>query len=239
MTKAAFIVIDLETLSLSIKDAPIISLGGYLMGVIESDLNVRNNNVDFWSQNNFELKHTFHEICNYKAQQIDGRVPSKSTLDWWQEVGGDAVELLKQSENSNQYLPDVLHSFDYWLNDIQSQCDEIYILGNGAAFDNALLEIAYFDNFIERPWKYTNSLCLRTLYSIFNPDLVSLQAFTEEDCKNYLKTQSEGFVIASEGSFIKHNALHDAMFQGHKAKLMFPNSMWLAILNNTHRKPKP
>jgi 3' exoribonuclease, RNase T-like len=232
MTKAAFVMIDLETLSLDIETAPIVSVGAYLFGIIETSINSANHQKSFFEQYETDLPTTFYEVCNYAEQcKYGGKFVSDDTMSWWNSLGSDAISVIQESENTMNMLPDTLNSFNRFIDNIKTQCDDVYVFGNGAAFDNALMEINFRQYGIPIPWKYRNSLCIRTMYAtIYNRyNLVSRLVQIEEQAKDFVKQ-------LLDVEFLAHNALHDAIFQSKKAMLMLPEHTWLNIVHNTNKK---
>jgi hypothetical protein len=229
MTKSALVIIDCETLSTFVESAPIISIGAYLMGIIETDESKRTGK-DFWEQvEDYNLiSDSFHTIVNYKYQIASGRKIDTATWDWWQSVGGKAVELLDRSRETNLSLCVGLGWLSQWIKDIEGKVDEVIVLGNGAAFDNVLLEIAYREYGLDIPWKYSHSLCLRTLYGIFGL----------ESTKFEVSDVAKEMVTAKHGSFIAHDALHDCIYQAHKARMIVPGELWVNLTNNLHKRKK-
>lgn len=104
------------------------------------------------------------------------------TINWWKQQSPDALRELRKGNIS---LHKALHDFREWFGP-----SSIPVWGNGAAFDNVIMENAYLAIGEVRPWKYWDDRCYRTLASLF------------------------GFPkMPTGGEGVKHNALHDARFQ--------------------------
>jgi hypothetical protein len=212
MSKVAFVVTDLETLSTHVAIAPILSIGAAVLGVVNTE---EGNWVD-------ELHYKgFHEIVNYPEQLKFDKFVSKTTLDWWENQNDDAKKLLETSRTTSNNLVQSLISLCGWINSIKA--DHVVVLGYGSNFDNAILEINYQEYGIPIPWEYRNSLCLRTILNLYTPveEENSIEAVKKE-AAIYTK-----FILQEE--FCKHNALHDAVYESAKARIMFPLPFWLTI----------
>lgn len=113
-----------------------------------------------------------------------------SAIVWWLEQGEEAR---KEITEIGEHIGIVLSEFSVWVS-----IDEAIIWGNGANFDNNLLSIAYDKAKIQRPWKYSNDRCYRTVKALY-PDIQ----------------------IVREGVF--HNALNDARSQAKHLMQILPN----------------
>jgi exodeoxyribonuclease VIII len=152
--------VDLETMGLSYNSAII------AIGAVKFDLT--------------DIKDTFYEVVNLQSCVDAGLVIEADTVLWWLKQSKEARELLE----SKKPLPiiSVLLDFSAWIG------NSPIIWGNGADFDNVLLESAYKACHLVTPWKYTSNRCYRTIKNTF-PE------------------------IKSKVSGIKHHALDDAKNQ--------------------------
>lgn len=111
-----------------------------------------------------------------------GLVIDKETVSWWMRQKPEALKAMK----SNQVpLKEGLTAFSKWYGTKQMNT-----WGNGAAFDNVIIENAYIAVGMIRPWKYYYDRCFRTMKNIF--------PVPEEE-------------MPREG--LHHNALDDAIYQ--------------------------
>ena len=111
------------------------------------------------------------------------------TVNWW---GRQSAEARTEAFSGTRDLKEVLEEFTAYL----QQWQGCKVWGNGASFDVPLLEAAYSACDMQPPWKYFNSMCYRTLKTLY-PQIP--------------------FVPAR----IKHNALHDAIAQASHAERIF------------------
>ena len=94
------------------------------------------------------------ESCVAAGMRID-----PSTVMWWMKQGDAARESLANDAVS---IRDGLQSFADWIGQ-----GKVWILGDGAAFDNALLASAYRACRMMLPWHYSGDRCFRTMKETF------------------------------------------------------------------------
>lgn len=151
--------VDLETMG-NKPDAPITSIG-----VVEFDLS--------------GTKRGFYERVDLSSSVHSGGVIDPETVKWWLQQSSDAqLEMTK-----GRHIVSVLQELSSFLT------GEVIIWGNGAAFDNVILAAHYDRLNIQRPWKFWNDRCFRTI-----------RAMNED-------------VQAPERTGTHHNALDDAKTQ--------------------------
>jgi len=163
------VMIDLETMSTR-SNAAICSIGAVKF-TIESGI------ID-----------TFY--CTIEAQSCKnyGLHFSKDTIEWWMKQNKEALKALTIDCIS---LDDALTKFKEWYGE-----KSLFTWGNGAGFDNVIMENAYFAIGNIRPWNWWDDRCYRTIKNII---------VLPED-------EREG---------VYHNALDDAIHQTkHLLKIM-------------------
>lgn len=132
----------------------------------------------------------FYSICNANAQP--GRTVSQSTLNWWSQQSDAArVAFDEAHKQEAPMLATVLNDLTQWIGDLGLTHD-VFVYGNGANFDVAMLEHAYkqISDFV--PWNFRHVRDMRTLYDI---------------------TLRLGLDIDVPRDGTHHNALDDAEFQ--------------------------
>ncbi|MEI6177669.1 MAG: 3'-5' exonuclease [Verrucomicrobiota bacterium] len=93
------------------------------------------------------------ESCIQIGLQMD-----TSTVLWWlKQADGPRLEITKPGVD----IAVALAEFSKWVAD-----PDACVWGNGAAFDNALLDAAYHAASRRTPWKYSNDRCYRTVKSL-------------------------------------------------------------------------
>lgn len=134
------IMVDLETLSTS-PNAAIVSIGAVEFDEALGITNTFYTNIDIQS-------------CLNKGLEVSG-----STLKWWIKQDAKASHDLFTDTKS---LKEALIEFKAWLGSGNKQ-----IWGNGAAFDNVVLENAYAAFNSKAPWEYHEDRCYKTMRSSF------------------------------------------------------------------------
>jgi len=102
------------------------------------------------------------------GQLAKGRTVSQATLRWWMEqpveVRDEAFGL--NCEHDGESLYSTLLDFHHYIGKEMMLADEnvkqLYVWGNGAGFDNVILEAAYDTMGIPVPWIPINNRCYRT-----------------------------------------------------------------------------
>lgn len=169
-----FVMIDCETLGLNPAESPLLTVGAVA-----------------YSYGKGELAKAEWKL-NFNEQMRMGRVPDGDTFEWW----------LKQSDAARHALLGVkngllVSQFEAALKEFWEEVkiihkveqDSMYVVGNGANFDVALLD-GMLNN--RGPWNYTNVCCFRT-WGVDYDDLIDWH-FKLPD-------------------FVAHEALSDARWQ--------------------------
>lgn len=86
------------------------------------------------------------------------------TVMWWLKQSDDARKTL--TDGITFMFKDALTLFTDWLIGTNTFPPEIELWGNGANFDNVLLAAAYDACGLDRPWKFYNDRCYRTLKAL-------------------------------------------------------------------------
>src|SRR5690554_481960 len=133
--------LDLETLSTR-PDAAIISIGAAAR--VEGNLE------------------TF--VCYVRTEDQFERHVDEQTLAWWEkkpDLWGETME--RCCDHGLSLAPHALDSLQQWLTYLGTDQDRIYVWGNGANFDVAILEHAYKSAGRQPPWAYWATRDLRTI----------------------------------------------------------------------------
>lgn len=126
-----------------------------------------------------EITNSFYEIVDLQSCIDTGLTVGAATVLWWLKQDKKARE---EFDVTCLQLAQTLHLFKSWIG------ENAIVWGNGASFDNVVLSNAYLACGIDRPWRYQDERCYRTLFNLF------------PDCK----TESVGE---------KHRAIDDATTQ--------------------------
>lgn len=131
------------------------------------------------------LGEEFNCYISLESSLQKGCTISESTLMWWMNQSEAARSTLIKGIKGGKPLDHALDEFSSFFRRTES----VYIWGNGAAFDVAILRHAYSAAGLETPWKYIGERCYRTIANLA-PE-IKLQDFTG----------------------VKHNGLDDARAQ--------------------------
>jgi hypothetical protein len=131
----------------------------------------------------------------------------QSTIDWWNQQSPEARDRLYGGQDTKPTLRQALEKFNAWLEQLAMPDAkgnlELCLWGNGADFDNAILQVAYDKTTMEQPsWPFWNNRCYRTL-----------------------KNLAPSVKLVRQGVY--HNALDDAKSQAeHAVRLMDQLKAW-------------
>jgi len=139
------IMLDLETLGTG-NNAVIISIGAVLF------------DKDGMSNETF-YKRVDPQSCVDVGMEI-----SVSTVMWWMKQSDAArAEFDKPAVSIQQ----AVLSFSLWLREHSPNFEDRKVWGNGATFDNVILDNAYRLCKLEKPWPYWGDACYHTLKNLF------------------------------------------------------------------------
>ncbi len=132
----------------------------------------------------------FYVVVDWQTGVDLGLTSSQSTLDWWSQQSAEARKIF-DAETPKVDIVEALTLFSKWFAEAKGK--EFW--GNGADFDNSIMNMAYRLSGVKPTWKYTNSRCFRTIKA-----------------GKYMNNRT--------GTY--HNALHDAITQ---AQYMIDNKL--------------
>lgn len=144
------------------------------------------------------LSEFYEKISLVNAVACGLKMDPETILWWLQQSEESRAEFAKPGRSLSHVLEDFTHWCHRILDIAIPQNGEIEMWGNGAAFDNVLLSAAYDRVGLNRPWKYSNDRCYRTVKNLY-PDVE----------------------IVRDGTH--HNALDDARSQAMHLMKMLPN----------------
>lgn len=168
--------VDLETFS-SDHDAVITSIGAYCFDTLYPRVGER-----------------FYCVVDAQSCVDVGLKMSVSTVLWWLQQEQAARDALTKPVNPARPLSAALLAFSEWYT-CHGKGTKVW--GNGATFDNVVLDSAYKATGLQRPWSYRDDACYRTLKNMF-PEVP---------------------LPPSEGT--KHNALDDAIWQAQHLAMIY------------------
>jgi exodeoxyribonuclease VIII len=107
---------------------------------------------------------TFYKRIDPQSCVDVGMEMSTSTVMWWMKQSDAArVEFNKPTVSIQQ----ALLSFTTWLIQHAGDFEDRKVWGNGATFDNVILDNAYKKCKLEKLWPYWGDACYRTLKNLF------------------------------------------------------------------------
>lgn len=113
----------------------------------------------------------FHVIVSRESCLRAGLHEDLDTLAWWEKRSDEAKVTLHAASNAEVatgLLP-ALASFSTYL-DGHGGLKEVRVWGNGANFDQPILNAAYVAAGVGgQPWKFYNDCCYRTLKGLLDP----------------------------------------------------------------------
>lgn len=138
------IMVDMETLGTR-ADAIVLSVG-----LVKFDLN----------DHMGEFGDTFYTVISIDDQAAQGRYRCPKTEKWWEGQKPDARKVLETTDRTPlaQALEEIYDFFGF---------EEYCVWGNGADFDNAMLQHLFTTNGYEPPWKFWDNRCFRTYKAMF------------------------------------------------------------------------
>jgi exodeoxyribonuclease VIII len=123
---------------------------------------------------------TFYRTIDVRTCKAVGLHIDPETVEWWKQQAPEAQRaLLKDNISLNQALDE----FTEWFGR-----SSLPVWGNGAGFDNVIMDNAYRAINSKRPWRPWEDRCYRTIRNIIQ-------------------------IPADERQGVYHNALDDAMHQ--------------------------
>lgn len=162
------IMCDLETLD-TVPTAQVLSIGA-----------VR------FDPNTGEIGEKFHKIIDLQSQHDNGRTTSESTKRWWAQQSEEARSIFTAPKEKT-----VIALADFYDFVAKGGCDGFW--GNGATFDNVIMDSLYGTFGLKPPWPFWAHRCYRTI------KVLHTNAFPTSYLPPFRGT--------------KHNALADAEYQ--------------------------
>lgn len=120
-----------------------------------------------------------------------GLTVDPATWAWWQEQDPAARDRLFATGGKPGLLPG-LKEFGLWLSSVSASYKDqpqVCIWGNGADFDNAILQVAFAAAGLPQPWPFWNNRCYRTLKNL-RPDLPAVRQGVHHNALDDARTQA-------------------------------------------------
>lgn len=123
----------------------------------------------------------FYETVDPQSCVDAGLKMDASTVMWWMQQDAAARAAF---DRPGRHLNAVLLDFAIWFPEGAD------LWGNGATFDNVILGNAYRAVSFNRPWKFSNDRCYRTLKNL-RPDIELVRTGTHHNALDDAKTQAQ------------------------------------------------
>lgn len=131
----------------------------------------------------------FYVVVNTASCIAVGMYEDPDTRKWWEDKPEAAKKVLREAETSPVTIQQALQMFNDYLH------EDSRVWGNGADFDNSMLQEAYRKCGLEPKWKFWNNRCYRTMKNMFP--------------------------VSHRRAGVHHNALDDATYQAeHLLKIL-------------------
>lgn len=117
----------------------------------------------------------FYTVVNRDASVAIGLTEDPSTLDWWSRQSSEASKVLFEAADKKASCEPAVAAIllNRWLADeLMLGRREVCIWGNGAGFDQPILEAMYRAAGVEPHWEFWNHRCFRTLKALASPEVV-------------------------------------------------------------------
>lgn len=195
-TVQAHLMLDTETMG-TVMGSTILSIGGVAFEV---------------AMHRPRILGTFYRVVSTESCMRVGLRIDPATEEWWERQDDAAREVLRACDRDDfeHALPVVLHELRVWCNfftvpapDRASTPTPPLIWGNGAAFDNPMLQTAAHHCGLTALWGHRQDRCYRTLKALFP----SVETIADPDR-------------------IEHHALSDAMHQARHLNTIFNYNNW-------------
>jgi DNA polymerase III epsilon subunit-like protein len=169
------VMVDLETMGTG-PNAAIIAIGA-----VEFDLALG------------EVGDRFYAVISLESSVAYGGVIDPSTVMWWL---GQSEEARKAVCTDGEHINVALLRFANWLGQC-AELDDLRLWGNGAGFDNVVLEETYRRAQLDCPWRFWNNRCYRTMKGL-RPDLKAVRAGTHHNALDDAMTQAQHLIAVMQ-----------------------------------------
>ena len=126
----------------------------------------------------------FHAVVDLQSCVDAGLTINGDTLYWWLQQSDQARRGI--TGGPHDCLSAALRDFGDF---VRVQGDDVCVWGNGAAFDNAILQNAYAACALPLPWKFWNDRCYRTA-KVLAPHIASRRVGTHHNALDDAETQA-------------------------------------------------
>lgn len=141
------LMVDIETFGKK-ADAPVVSIGAV-----------------FCDPSTGDTGSEFYKVISLESAMASGGVPDASTIIFWLKASPEARSELVMDDAIP--LEDALLQLNEFIKENAAYGpDSVQVWGNGATYDNVLLEASYDRTGISCPWKFWNNRDVRTIVEL-------------------------------------------------------------------------
>lgn len=120
----------------------------------------------------FDGEDTFYEKISVEDSKKFGLVQDPDTMAWWSKQDEAARQ---EAFSGTTILQTALGKFSDFIQSVTRRKGEVFLWGNGADFDQPILEAIYVAARMKYPIKPYNNRCYRTLKNLYKP--IAMKSF--------------------------------------------------------------
>jgi exodeoxyribonuclease VIII len=136
-----------------------------------------------------ELGREFYEAVSLPSSMESGGRVDADTVLWWLRQSDEARALFRAPAHR---LYEVLEQLAFFMAEFAGP--EVKVWGNGAAFDNVVLAGAFDRAGLDRPWKYSNDRCYRTVKAL-HPEVPMERTGTHHNALDDAISQAKHLIV--------------------------------------------
>ena len=160
------------------------------LGVDSNSVVISISAIEF-NRNTGAIGREFEIGLDDNEQVANGGIIDQSTVDWWAQQ--DVIAQLEIARLPKLDVKDALLGYSEWV----QKSSALTVWGNGATFDNVILENLFKRHSINYPTKFWNNRCVRTLCDLTdidtqNYDFKGVKHRGIDDCKHQINYCLDG-----------------------------------------------
>lgn len=135
----------------------------------------------------------YYCVVSLKTCHEAGLKDDAETVAWWNKQSEAARKVLDEAlAHDAMHLKNACEAFNEWLaNTLGLSKSVVKLWGNGAGFDQPILEHAYDAVGVQPHWEFWNHRCYRTLKALSDPAIKVERGGTHHNALDDAKTQAE------------------------------------------------
>lgn len=135
----------------------------------------------------------YYAVVSLPSCFAAGLKTDEETKQWWMRQSEAAQKVIAEANEEDALtLTHACESFNAWLqNTLGLSKGSVRLWGNGAGFDQPVLERAYEVVGVKPHWEFYNHRCYRTLKALADPSIKAERSGTHHNALDDAKTQAE------------------------------------------------